>query len=156
MAGGRPTKYKLEYNEQVYKLCLLGATDKELATFFNICNATIENWKQTEPEFLVSLKKGKEEADSKVVKKLLERATGYEHKEDKFFVIDGEVVTQKTTKHYPPDTTALIFWLKNRRPKNWRDKTEQKVTVSGALDSQLIEGRQRIAEEMRKKEKENE
>ena len=69
--AGRPTKYKEEYNEQVYKLCLLGATDEDLANFFNVCVRTVQYWKEKEPSFLHSIKRGKELADA--------QATAYPH-----------------------------------------------------------------------------
>ena len=107
--GGQPTAYKPEYPEQARKLCLLGYTDLELADFFSVCEATINNWKIAHPEFLESIKSGKVFADTDVVSSLHDKA------------IDG-------------DTTAMIFWLKNRQPKMWRDKQEikQELTVSGA------------------------
>lgn len=120
--AGRPTDYKAEYTEQAYKLCLLGATDKNMAEFFGVCEATINNWKNEHPEFLGSLKKGKIKADAEVAAKLFHRATGYEHPEDKIFCTDGRVTTVRTIKHYPPDTAAAFIWLKNRA--GWRDKQE--------------------------------
>ncbi len=54
---GRPTDFKNEYVELAYNYCLLGATDKELATFFNVCEATINNWKISNPDFLESIKR---------------------------------------------------------------------------------------------------
>ena len=62
---GRPTKYKEEYNELVYNYSLLGATDSELASFLGVCVATIHNWRNTEPLFLESIKKGKEQAKAR-------------------------------------------------------------------------------------------
>jgi len=130
MARGRPTKYKNEYAQQAYKLCLLGATDKELADFFEVDEATINRWKQSEPEFCESIKKGKEIADAEVANKLYHRAIGYEHPEDKIFQYEGEPVVVPTVKHYPPDPTAAIFWLKNRQKDKWRDKQELEHTGS--------------------------
>ena len=122
MAAGRPTKYKEEYNEQVEKLARLGATDKDLADFFDVTEQTINNWKLARDGFFESLKKGKLLADANVASALYHRALGYEHEEDKIFVDDGQPVIVPTIKHYPPDTVAGIFWLKNRRPDLWRDK----------------------------------
>jgi|SRR5690625_922287 len=122
--GGRPTRYRAEYAEQAYKLCLLGATDKELADFFHVSEQTINTWKKRHKRFLESLKKGKDAADAEVASKLFHRATGYEHPEADIKVISGEIVITPTIKHYPPDTTAAIFWLKNRQPSKWRDKQE--------------------------------
>jgi len=137
---GRPTAYKEEYNEQVIKLCMLGAKDTEIADFFGVSEVTLNAWKKKHPDFLVSLKEGKEEADNLVGQRLFERATGYNHPEDKIFNHQGEPMVVATTKHYPPDTTAAIFWLKNRRPDLWRDKTEREhsgvITVSD-MRSQL-------------------
>lgn len=124
MTAGRPTKYKEEYNEQVFKLCLLGSTDKDLANFFSVDEATINRWKIEYPEFCESLKAGKEEADAKVANSLYNRALGYSHPEDKIFNNNGEELIVKTTKHYPPDATSAIFWLKNRQSAKWRDKTD--------------------------------
>ena len=122
--NGRPTEYKSSYNLQVQKLCKLGATDKDIANFFNVCEKTINNWKKDYPGFLQSIKKGKVIADIKVSESLFKRATGYQHREDVFFSYKGLIISQKTTKHYAPDTTAMIFWLKNRNPSNWKDKQE--------------------------------
>ena len=126
---GAPLLYKTEYNEQVYKLCLLGATDIELGDFFNVDKATINRWKNEFPEFCDSIKKGKEYADANVANKLYNRALGYEHKEDKIFNDQGVPLIVPTVKHYPPDTTAAIFWLKNRQPAKWREKQEVETTI---------------------------
>jgi len=126
---GRPTDYDPEYNEQVKKLCLLGATDKELADFFNVCEATINNWKDAHPEFLESIKRGKDIADAEVASKLYHRALGYSH-EAVQICADAKTGSEHIVpyvKHYPPDTAAAIFWLKNRRKADWRDK----MTLAG-------------------------
>ena len=123
---GRPTKYKPEYAKQAYNYCLLGATDKELTQFFEVSKQTLNTWKKSQPEFMDSLKKGKAVADGRIAEALYNRALGYEHKEDKIFQHQGEAVVIPTIKHYPPDTTACIFWLKNRRPDLWRDRQEIK------------------------------
>lgn len=124
---GRPTKYKEEYKEQTYKLCLLGATDEELGGFFEVDESTINNWKRDYPQFLESIKRGKIQADAEVAEKLFKRATGYEHDSIHFSSYDGEVTETPFIKHYPPDTAAAFIWLKNRR--NWRDKTD--ITSGG-------------------------
>jgi len=121
---GRPTKYKEEYNELSRKYCLLGATDQDLADNFDVDKATIENWKIEYPSFFDSIKEGKQKADANVADRLYNRALGYEHPEDQIFIYQGEPIIVPTTKHYPPDATSAIFWLKNRKPKEWRDKQE--------------------------------
>ncbi len=124
MPAGRPTKYKPEYVEQAKKLALLGATDVQVANFFNVVESTIYEWKEAHPEFSEALREGKNELDATVVRSLFQRATGYSHPEDKIFNNNGEEMIVHTTKHYPPDATSMIFWLKNRQPAEWRDKQD--------------------------------
>ena len=130
---GRPSKYKVEYNFQVEKLCKLGATDKEIADFFEVEESTINNWKKDYPEFLESIKAGKVQADANVAQSLYHRAIGYEHEDIDIRVVDKEIVETPLIKHYPPDPTAAIFWLKNRQSSKWRDKNEQSVEHSGQI-----------------------
>lgn len=124
----RPTRYRPEFAEQALKLCRLGATDKELADFFGTTESTLNRWKKSHPEFCASLKAGKQVADAEVADKLFRRATGYSHDAVKIFNDEGTPLIVPYTEHYPPDTTACIFWLKNRRPDLWRDKVQQEVT----------------------------
>jgi len=135
MAGGRPDKYDVKYNEQVFKLCLLGATDKQIADFFGVCEKTINNWKKKEPEFLQSLKKGKMQADAEIASALYHRAKGYSHPEDKIFNDNGSSLIVPTTKHYPPDTGAAFIWLKNRA--GWKDKQEVDMNATVSLSDKL-------------------
>lgn len=125
---GRPTRYRAEYAAQAEKLCRLGATDVEMAKFFGVAESTFHKWKLAHPDFSESLRAGKEIADAEVAEKLFRRATGYEHKAVKI-VADaksGQEHIVPYVERYPPDTTAAIFWLKNRRPDLWRDKTEHR------------------------------
>lgn len=128
---GRPTKFKDEYCEQVEKLCKLGATDKEIADFFGIAESTLNNWKIAEPKFVESLKKGKMVADMEVANSLHKRATGYDQEIVKVFQFQGEPVIVPVIERVAPDTGAAMAWLKNRRPKEWRDKQEiqQETTI---------------------------
>ncbi len=128
-AGGRPTAFKTEYIELSYKYCLLGATDKQLAEFFNVAESTLNLWKQKQPKFLDALKRGKIIADAGVAHSLYKRGTGYSHHETHVSNYQGEITLTEITKHYPPDTTACIFWLKNRQPDKWRDKIEIDANV---------------------------
>ena len=134
-AGGRPPTYKKEFAEQAKKLCLLGATDESLADFFGVSTTSIYNWKNAHPEFVEALKEGKDIADATVAQSLFNRACGYKTKEAKIASVDGKITDiVEVDKHYPPDSTAAIFWLKNRQPKVWRDRVEQKVVLSDDFD----------------------
>jgi hypothetical protein len=101
-------------------MCELGAIDKDIAQALGVTEQTINNWKVANPEFFESLKIGKSQVDERVKQSLVHRAMGYTHTEDDIRIINGEIVITQTVKHYPPDTTACIFWLKNRMPDEFR------------------------------------
>jgi len=122
--AGQPTRYRQEFDEQAERLCKLGFTDIELGEFFGVKEATINNWKKAHREFFLSIKRGKDLADSNVADKLYQRATGYEHPDVDIKCYEGQIIETPLIKHYPPDTAAAIFWLKNRQRKKWRDKVE--------------------------------
>lgn len=127
---GRPTKYKPEYAEQAYKLCLLGATDKEMADFFGVNEDTVHEWKKVHAEFSESTTRGKQAADAEVAERLFKRALGYSHEAVKIFMPSGaeKPVYAAYTEHYPPDTQAASLWLRNRQPGKWRDKRDVEAT----------------------------
>ena len=154
---GRPPKYKEEYNDQAYKLCLLGHTDKELAQYFEVDISTITRWKQDYPDFCTSVKRGKEIADAEVAHSFYKRAKGYKYKEvtkeatksskkdsqDQSDDSEGEdiesiekklKVTKIITKEVPPDAGAALNWPKNRQPGKWRDKKEVEAKIKKEVD----------------------
>jgi hypothetical protein len=133
---GRPSKYRDEFAEQGRKLCLLGATDEELADFFEVHPDTITEWKNVHAEFSVSIKRGKRQADADVADRLFQRAMGYEHDDVHVSNYQGDVTLTPVRKVYAPDTTAGIFWLKNRQSKQWREK--QEVEHTGNLFDSLL------------------
>lgn len=129
MGAGRPTKYKAEYAEQTYKLCLLGATDKELADFFDTSEQTINAWKEAHPEFLESIKNGKIKADAEVASSLYKRATGYKVDTVKVFQFQGDPIIVPIKEEIAPDTGAAMAWLKNRQSARWRDKQDVDLNI---------------------------
>lgn len=135
-AGGRPTVFKKEYVEQAAKLCDLGATEGDLARFFNVTTVTIWRWRSKYPEFCSALKVGKHAADDRVEASLFHRANGYSHEAVKIFPPRGarkKPLIVPYIEHVPPDTTAAIFWLKNRRPAAWREKHDVVVDIHLSL-----------------------
>lgn len=137
MGAGRPTDYKPEYCEQATKLCKLGATDKELADFFEICEATLTNWKRDYPEFLASIREGKEIADMEVSNRLFVGCFDRTIVEQQAFKTknisyneDGKRIETETVevvdveRGIPGDFRNQQFWLRNRRSQNWREKIE--------------------------------
>lgn len=118
-----------------------GLTDEQIARKMNVSRSTLNDWKIKYPDISDTLKKGKDAVDYEVENKLLLRACGYtyteETKQRMYNRASGqwEMVTVKSvTKTVPPDTTAQIFWLKNRRPDLWRER--QEVQLSGALKAE--------------------
>ena len=136
---GRPTKYKAEYVEQAKKLCQLGATDLEVADFFEVDVRTLYRWKGEHDKFCQALKAGKEKAAERVIRSLYHRAVGYTYDAIQINVFQGVPVITPHKEHVPPDVTAAIFWLKNRQPEKWRDKHEH--SHDGTLDVNLDEVR---------------
>lgn len=140
----RPTKYKPEYANQAAVACKLGATDQDLSELFSVSRSTINLWKIEFPEFSDALKAPKEIADSRVERSLYQRAIGYSHEEDDIRVVDNQIVVTPTIKHYPPDTTACIFWLKNRMPEQYRANPED----GGSGSDKLAESLSRLIEKL--------
>lgn len=102
-----------------------GLTDKQIAHNIGVAEQTLNVWKGKYPSLFESLKKGKEVVDRQVENALLRTALGYDYVEEAV-TNAGEVV--QVTKYSKPNTTAQIFWLKNRKPKDWRDRQEIEQT----------------------------
>jgi transposase-like protein len=130
MTQGRPTKYKPEYDDQARRLCLLlGATNEQLAEYFDVNPDTVYEWMNTYPSFSESIKEGKLSADATVAASLFKRATGYTGKKVVTASAEGKITDTQTVDDYiGPDTAACRFWLNNRQSAAWRDKSTQEHT----------------------------
>ena len=111
-----------------------GLTDEQIAEKIGCGVRTLYDWKNRFPQISQALKKGKEIVDIQVENALLKRALGYDYKEQRIEKSDkdGTKIVQ-TIRHVPADTTAQIFWLKNRRPDKWRDKPIEKISEDMAV-----------------------
>lgn len=117
-----------------------GLTDEQIAEKMGIVTSTLYEWKKQYSEISEALKSGKEVVDRQVENALLKRALGYEYEEVSEKYEMGILTERKITKkQVVPDTTAQIFWLKNRKPDEWRDK--QTVEIPG-----LAEGQSKLSE----------
>jgi len=140
-----PNKHLL----QVKELAEAGKTNEQIADALHIGITTFTRWMNEHPEFRSTIKTGKNYADDEVVESLFKRAKGYKITEKKIVQIgderievDGDerefrvkaVRKEITEKEIPPDTAAAFIWLKNRRPKDWRDKKE----ITGKDDAPLF------------------
>ncbi len=146
MPAGRPTDYKPEYVERVFKLALLGATDEEIADILGIVVQTLYNWDEQHPEFMEARARGKDDADANVADRLYKRALGYSHEAVKILQYEGQPVIVPYTEHYPPDTQAASWWLKNRQGKRWKDKQEIEHSGEIGLAERLAKARERADE----------
>ena len=128
---------------------MLGATDLEMADFFEVNPSTFYKWKNEHPEFSKAVTIGKEHADARVERSLYQRAIGYRHKAVKIFMPAGatEPIYAEYIEEYPPDTVAASFWLRNRRPEIWRDVQKHEVGGVGAFDGKTDA---ELAEELHK------
>ena len=110
-----------------------GLTDEQISKKIGISRSTLNDWKAKYSDISDTLKRGKEVVDIQVENALLKRALGYEYTEEKVEISekDGRKVTQ-TVKHVAPDTTAQIFWLKNRRPEKWRSEPRESGSAAQA------------------------
>ena len=131
MPAGRPSEFRPEYIAQAQIMCSAGATDSDLAEEFGVTTQTVRNWRLRYPEFFAAIKLSKDVADQEVERSLYARAKGYTFNSEKIFCKDGQVTRVACVEHVPPDPTSMIFWLKNRKPAEWRDKHD--IEHSGGL-----------------------
>lgn len=115
-----------------------GLIDEQIAHNIGIARQTLYDWKKRYPDIDDALKRGKAPVDIEVENALLKRAKGFEYEEVTTLLEYGKTgepnrKVTRTKKIVPPDTTAAIFWLKNRKPEYWRDRREVDTKVSGAL-----------------------
>jgi hypothetical protein len=125
---GRPTDYRPEFARQAKGLCKLGATNVELADFFQVTIPTIWCWSVRYPEFSNAIRVGKGVSDERVVRSLFERASGYTYDAEEIHIIEGEVVRVPVRKHVPPDVGAGKYWTMNRLPGEWREQRGEENT----------------------------
>lgn len=135
---GRPSKvHKWLMPENIVRIkgwAMDGLIDDDIAERMEISRSTLSEWKKKYPQISDALKEGKDSVDRQVERSLLQRALGYEYEEVKRVKVKkGKTSTEerieKVTKVVPPDVTAQIFWLKNRKQNEWRDKREQVIST---------------------------
>lgn len=142
---GRPSLYNPdEHPKAARMLAANGKTHSDMAETFGIERHTISDWITRYPEFAAAIELGKTDATAAVERALFQRATGYSHPAVKILTVSGGQGMGSTveqvpyTEHYPPDTEAVKFWLKNRKPTEWRDK--QEVEHGGNLTLEQLVG----------------
>ncbi len=126
---GRPSLWDDKFVDVAKAMARLGAIDMDIANALGCNIRTLHRWKIEHPEFAEALEVGKEDADKIVEQSLYRRATGYTFDSEKIVTAGGVVQRVETMEHVPPDTTAAIFWLKNRKGTDWRDTKNLKHDV---------------------------
>ena len=143
---GRPSKYETEVRQKLHSVAEWaadGLTNEQIAQNLGIAMSTFYEYQNNHPDFSEVLKKGKSAAVRLVENSLFKSATGYEVATDEKFELrqvydeDGNPVyyndgspkmelqpVERTIKHITPNSTAMVFYLKNRDPQNWKDRKE--------------------------------
>ena len=142
---GRPSSYKPDHAELARKFCMLGATNDDLAACFEVAGSTIDYWIATQPEFAEGVRQGRDLADAAVVHKLYSRAMGFSIETKKYVLYRGEQKELPQTLHYPPDVMACMFWLRNRRRRQWNERAAPPAE-SGLTLSELEAAAERARE----------
>lgn len=146
--GGRPSKFNDKIADKIIKLAEEGKTEEQISEIIGVHVNTLRNWKGKHPEFLWAIREAKLTADELVEASLFSRAVGYSHPEVKVFCQDGQIIEHVVQKHYPPEVQAQQFWLKNRRPDEWREKQpgedDKTITHQGELKVTKIDLDERV------------
>lgn len=137
---GRPSKYAKTIVLKILEMASRGCAEQTICAKMKINVDTLHEWKKVHPDFSEALKAAKEISDDEVVETLRSKALGYTRKSVKFWYDADlkQVVKEVYDEYYPPDTTALIFWLKNRQPDRWRERKEITGKDGEALNSPQI------------------
>lgn len=135
--AGQPTHYKPDYCPQAHNYCLLGATNEDLAVFFEVTRRTIDNWIAAHPDFATAVRSGRVVADMRVARCLYERAVGFEQKVERTVLHQGKEWVLKNVVNHPPDTRACIFWLRNRQRTSWGDRAPAPADELGDVGAEL-------------------
>lgn len=132
---GRPCGLNESIKEKIISLAKAGKTNIQIAEIIGVHVRTIENWQGKNKDLLWAVKESKQIADELVEASLFSRAVGYSHKSVKIFFdrVSLKTIEHEVEEQYPPDVQAAMFWLKNRQPEKWREKSE--IEHSGKLEN---------------------
>lgn len=140
---------KSSYNPETYpewgwSLAIQGLTIAEIGAAMGVSRATVNRWLKEYPEFEKAVNEGRDVSDAKVERSLYQRAVGYTYKEKKVIVVmdkDGNQLPARietVEKHVPPDTTAQIYWLKNRKRDRWKDRWDVEVDTDKEIVFNIV------------------
>ena len=132
-------KYQDDYVHIAAAACALGATDAEVADMLKVSRRCLATWRNDKPEFAEAMSVAKNQADTRIERSLYQKASGYDNTEEQAIKVknaDGSETVEvvEVRKHIPPDTTAQIFWLKNRKRMEWADRKAIDLTATHTLE----------------------
>lgn len=127
---GRPPKFKPEYVNIARAMTHVGCAEYEIAQALGVASQTLWSWGKVYPEFYEAIKFRPGDGDERVERSLFHKAIGYTFDTVELFNNQGEIIEHPVKKHIPPDTASAIFWLKNRKPEQWRDR----IQMNGHVD----------------------
>jgi hypothetical protein len=143
--GGKANKtYHTSMLPIVRKMAKAGMTEIEISDSLGIAPKTLWEWKAQYSRFSSALDLGKAQSNKRIERALYHRAAGYTHDAVKVFNDKGEPVIVPYREHVPPDTNAAIFWLKNRKPEAWQDRSVVDGSISLNVGELVAKGRQRV------------
>lgn len=131
---GRKSGFNARLTETIVRLSKSGKTNEQIADVLGISSRTLTNWMGKFDDLFLAVREARQVADELVEASLFSRALGYSHPEEKVFQYEGQIVTHETIKQYPPDTQAAMFWLRNRQPARWKEKTDSDVNVNNTMN----------------------
>lgn len=115
-----------------------GMIDTQIAEKMGISTKTLYEWKKKYESINLALRRGKEVVDRMVENALLKSALGYDYEETEYYETKRGTTKRTYVKHMPPNVTAIIYWLKNRKPAEWRDRPIDKSTEAEKAHSDLV------------------
>lgn len=138
--NGKALKFTFEedYCGQAYQYALMSASNSKIAEAMGVSVRQIECWAKEIPAFRTALREGRIDADAKVVESLFKKATGFMQKVDKIVFDNGNMKVVQVDKYFPPDSTAQIFWLRNRQEGNWQDTSKAPTMQATQFNIQIV------------------
>ncbi len=142
--GGRPSKFELEMIPKIRKASKAGMTELEIADLLDVDYNTFTSWQVRYPKILQALELGKKQATKRVARALYHRSVGYTHESEKIFNDKGEIIRAPYREHIAPDVNAIKFWLTNKAPGEWQDRSVVDGSISLNVGELVAKGRQRV------------
>ena len=138
--NGKALKFTFEedYCGQAYQFALMSASNAQIAEAMGVSISQVETWSRDIPQFKKALHDGRTGADALVVASLFKKATGFMQKVDKIVFDNGKMQVVQIDKYFPPDSTAQIFWLRNRQEGNWQDTSKAPTMQATQFNIQIV------------------